>query len=208
MIKKFGVFVVAVVLMMSPLIPSASAAPNQQRNNNHITQSELALMLVNVLGLYRYLPAPPSVHNAIEILLVNQIAPADGWQPDRVVTRADLARVIVQAIDRSDEIEDPDNPQSWIDYLVGIGIPIDTVGVALESVDPMGEPVAPYLLASSASTDPLKQQTVFGQPDEVAFGTDMTFIASDIFVVTLPEAVDVIIDIPRIPPRRRPVTPD
>ncbi len=200
MMKKSGVFLLAAILLMSPLARPASARPDV-RGDNSVTQGELALMLVNVLGLYRYLPPAPGAHNAIEILVVNQIAPVDGWELEKVVTRADLARIITLALDRGDEVADPDDPQSWVDFLVGIGIPIDTVGVALENVEPMGEPVAPYLLAASATTDPLKQQTIYGQPDEVAFGTDMTFIVSMRELVQLIPLVDV-------PPPRIPVTPD
>lgn len=206
MMKRVGSYLLAAMLIISVLThPTTSAAA---RGDNHVTQGELALLLVNVLGLHRYLPAAPSEHAAMELLMVNGIAPAHGWMQDAVVTRADLARIIVLALDRGDEVEDPDDPQSWMDFLIGIGVPIDTVGVALENVGPLGEVVAPHLLVASTTTDPLKRQTIFGQPDEMAFGTDMTHIPSmHRFIMTMRDIIEVITVVER-PPRRIPVTPD
>lgn len=201
MIKKTGVFLLAILLFTSPVVSHTAYSQDSEVENNSVTQGELALLLVNVLGLWPYLPASPSEHQAIEVMLDNGIMPAEGWQADKVVTRADLARIIVLALERGDEVEDPDNPQSWVDFLVGIGIPIDTVGVALQEVGPLGVPRAPNLLAMAITTDPMQRQTIFAQPDDHAMGTDMTFL------VSMGEVIDIItvVDVAPPPP---PVTPD
>lgn len=203
---KFGTALLVVVLAVATLIPqtSAAAAPS---NNDEVRQGELALLLVNVLGLYRFLPAAPSEQEAVAVLLANGIAPANGWELDKPVVLADLAQVIVKAIDRAHEVRNPADPQSWIDLLSSIGVPIDTIGMALDNVEPLAEPIAGNVFMSTVTADPLKRRAIFGQPDEVEMGTDVAFVYSE-RPVTLPEIVEVVLLVPERPPRPRPVTPD
>jgi len=201
--KKIGTTFLAALIGVAILLPHAPAMAVQ--NNDEVRQGELALLLVNVLGLYRFLPAAPSEQEAISMLLVNGVAPANGWEPDKAVVLADLAEVIVRAIDRADEVEDQANPQSWIDYLASIGMPIDTIGLALNNVEPIAEPIAGHV--ASVATDPLRRQAVFGQPDETETGTDMAFLATQ-RPLSLREVADVVVTIPDIPRRPRPPTPD
>jgi hypothetical protein len=116
------------------------------------------------------------------------------------VILADLAEVIVKAIGRADEVDDPSDPQSWIEFLASIGVPIDTIGLALDNVEPLAEPVAGYV--ARVSTDPLQRDAVFGQPDEPEFGADMAYVP-----VRMTEVVELVVTIPDIPRRPRPVTP-
>ena len=144
-------------------------------------------------------------------MMVNGVSPADGWSEDAVVNTADLARVIVQAMGMGSEIENPDDPQAWVDYLAENGIPIGSIGEAVENVQPRAQPVADYVLAAGLTSDPLQKQTLFGQPDEQQFGTDTSPPGRP--GVALPpltrEDVEVIIGIIPVPPRPgRPVTPD
>ncbi len=203
--NKIGVALMIAAIAAASMLPQSQALAVE--NNDEVRQGELALLLVNVLGLYRFLPAAPTEQEAISVLLANRIAPANGWEPDKPVVLADLAEVIVKALDRAHEVEDPDDPQSWIDYLTSVGIPIDTVGMALNNVEPIAEPIAGNVFISTASTDPLRRRAVFGQPDEAESGTDVAVLPSQ-RPIALPEIVDVVVAIPDVPPRPRPVTPD
>ena len=58
----------------------------------------------------------------------NGIAPKDGWKPGSPVVKADLARVIVQAMKKQGDIKHPEDPKEWIDYLKAQGVPLDAVG--------------------------------------------------------------------------------
>ena len=156
--------------------PPPPAKPNAPApKSGQVTQCELARLLVNVLGLARFLPANPSCQQCFAILMDNGIAPADGWVTDKVVNKADLARVIVLAMKKQNEVANPNDPRSWIEYLRSIGVPIDTIGESMEFVEPLPEPVAPNVVASS--TDPLVRRRTFDPLDETQYGTDMAAIA-------------------------------
>ncbi|MCX6995872.1 MAG: hypothetical protein NTV49_02005 [Kiritimatiellaeota bacterium] len=155
------------------LTPTGRAADVASSNETAaVSQAELAKLLVEVLGLARFLPADPTPAQNFAILMVNNIAPQDGWDAGRAVTRADLARVIVQALKKSGEIKTPDDPQAWIDYLVGIGVPIDTVGLATKPLEPLVLPVAPK--AYTALVDPLHKEIKQVMGPITQFGADMT----------------------------------
>lgn len=171
-----------------------------------VTQAELAQMLVNVLGLARFLPPSPSGIECIQVLMDNNISPWDGWKPEELVRLNDLARVIVQAMKRQSEVENPDDPQSYIDFLNSIGVSIGTVGEAVDTLEPLAEPVAPHVIQLAATTDPLKKGKT-GEPDETEYGTDMEFVAG-MRPVSYAEAVRVIREAEFVPSRKRPVTPD
>ncbi len=147
--------------------PQAQPDPTKQQ----ATQCDLAKMLVEVLGLARFLPAAPSCQQAFAILLDNGISPLDGWDEAALVVKGDLARVIVQALKKQMEVKNPDDPKSWIEYLKSIGIPIDSVGEAVSYVGPLSEPVAPNVM--QATTDPLRKRHKFDPLDETQYGVDM-----------------------------------
>jgi hypothetical protein len=205
---KFRIALSAVLLSAVTMMPLMS--PAQEVENNGIRQGELALMLVEVLGFSRFLPARPTEQQAIAILLENGIEPQGGWKPDAPVYAPDLAVIIVKALGLQDEVEDQDNPQSWIDYLVSIGVPIDTVGIAVAGVSPLVEGIAPGAVGDAGDVDPLTRRTVFGLPDETESGTDVAIeIFPEVFVPLTPaEVVQVITSIPDVPPTPTPVTPD
>ena len=168
---RFVSIIVAVVMCGAVTLTSASA--QDPATSAQVNQAELARMLVNVTGMARFLPAPSTYQENFAALLANGISPVDGWVADKVVTKADLARVTVQALGREDEVENPDDPNSWVKFLKENGIPIDTVGQAVDNVDPIVEPVAGYVFAAGLTTDPLKKIQVFGEPDEKQFGADV-----------------------------------
>jgi hypothetical protein len=110
----------------------------QDEEPRPVTQGELAQLMVNVLGLSRFLPPTPTDAECVAILMVNGISPFEGWQNSEVVTRADLAKVVVEAMGRSSEVENPEDPASWIGFLESIDVPIMTVGQAADTVGPEG----------------------------------------------------------------------
>jgi len=164
-------------LMMVAALSMTLAVPYTKAQGDagsaQVTQAELAQMLVNLTGLARFLPNPATPQELFSALMASGISPADGWQADTVVTKAVLARVVVQSMGLADQVENPDDPNSWVKLLVENGIPIDTVGEAVQGISPSAEPVSDYVMGPGSSTDPLKKQQVFGLPDEKQFGTDI-----------------------------------
>lgn len=201
--KRLGVALMTALCAVALLVPHA---PAQEAETDEVRQGELAKLLVNVLGLYRFLPAAPTEQEAIAVLLANRIAPNEGWEPDEPVVLADLAEVIVRAIDATHEIEDPDNPQAWIDYLAEAGVPIDTIGLALTNVEPLPEPIAGNVFVASVTSDPLKKRAVFGQPDEAETGTDVSFNATQ-RPVSLEQLISIIEQVPDVPTPQPTPTP-
>ena len=181
--KNWSVLFVA-VLCLTGSLPSMAAekttvAEKQKKEaapkSSEVTQAELAQLLVQVLGLSRFLPAAPGDQQCFAILLNNGISPAGGWNPDKPVLKADLARVIVQAMKKQGDIKNPDDPKEWIDYLKAQGVPLDAVGETASYVDPLAEPVAVHV--ASPRIDPLVKRHQFNPVDETQYGVDMAFIA-------------------------------
>ncbi|MDD3604382.1 MAG: hypothetical protein PHD86_04240 [Kiritimatiellae bacterium] len=166
-----------VLLCVAFTAPGVWAAPAKEQ----VTQGELAAILVNVLGLARFLPAAPTPYECAEVLALNGIQPKDGWNVDKVVTKADLARVIVLAMKRGDEVKNPDSDKSWVDFLASLGVNIDSIGQAADSLRPLAEPVVANVFKGGSQTDPLKDSQEFGEPDSPEFGTDanvaLTYVA-------------------------------
>lgn len=159
-----------------------------------VTHEELAEILVNLTGLYQNLGAAPSTQERFTVLMVNGIAPKDGWKYGEEVRRGDLARVVVQALGLQDEVEDPDTDQSYIDYLVSMGVPVDTVGQAVEPVEPRNDLIGvdPDV---AATTDPFKkpQDTSGQKPDDNQFGTDLSLDPGlGRFIITVDDVVEII----------------
>lgn len=139
-----------------------------------VTQAELAQLLVQVLGLSRFLPSSPSDQQCFKMLLNNDIVPEGGWQPEKPVIRADLARVIVCMMKKQKDVRNPKDPKEWIDYLKTQGVPLDAVGETVSYGEPLAEPVAPHVV--SAQVDPLVKRHKFNPLDETQYGVDMAYI--------------------------------
>jgi len=175
--------VVFAALWSVPPVRAADAASTNQATGQ-VSQAELAKLLVEVLGLAKFLPADPTPAQCFAILMANGITPKEGWDTGTAVTRADLARVIVQAMKKSSEIKNPDEPQPWIDYLVGIGVPIDTVGLATKPLEPLALPITPRMY--TAQVDPLTKDTKQVVEPITQSGTDMTPIRELFSFLPLP----------------------
>ena len=171
------------VFLLVGLMLAATAATAQDKEKSPakkaqasgpVTQSQLAELLVKALGLMRFLPAAPSTQQMFDVLMQNGISPAGGWLLDAVVTKADLARVLVQAMRAEDKVENPNDPQSWIDTLKAAGISLDRLSEAIRSVetlpDGMGQDV------KLQSTDPLVYGVNFAPGSSVQYTVDLNLV--------------------------------
>lgn len=182
--KKTWLVLLVAVLCVAFAVPSVSAAEKKAEpakvkkeaapKTAEVTQAELAQLLVQVLGLSRFLPASPSDQQCFAMLLNNGISPADGWKPGKPVVKADLARIIVQAMKKQGDIKHPEDPKEWIDYLKTQGIPLEAVGETASYVDPLAEPVAVHV--ASPQVDPLVKRHKFNPIDETQYGVDMAYV--------------------------------
>ena len=76
--KMWSVLLVA-MLCVAFVVPSVIAAEKKAAPKTvEVTQAELAQLLVQVLGLARFLPASPSDQQCFAMLMNNGISPADG----------------------------------------------------------------------------------------------------------------------------------
>lgn len=165
----------------------------QGESNDLMTEGQLLEILVNALGFDTMLPPNPSQADMIQVLMQNGIVPRDGWQPDRVVTLGNLARVLVQSLGQSDWMENPEDDASWVNYLLSVGLDLSTIDAAMQEV-PSADPNAGYSDARS-SFDPVRRYP-FSQPFSGAGFTVQTF--REIFSRPYPT----------VPPPPRPVTPN
>lgn len=172
---------------------------------NVMTEAELAQTLVEVLGLSTLLPANPSDGEAFAILLANGISPRDGWNSEGVVTVGTLSRILVQAMGRADEIENPDNDNEWVALLAALGVEFGTVQDAIDQIDPIAFPEANVAIV--VSTDPLRKSSMIGQGDDQQLGADLMELRRPLVAVPvdrdeIPEVIDRVTR-----PSRRPTPP-
>ncbi len=183
--KKMWSALLIAVLCMAFVVPAVAAekktepakkkeAAKPAPKSAEVTQAELAQLLVRVLGLSRFLPASPSDQQCFAVLMDNGISPADGWKPGKPVVKADLARVIVQAMKKQADIKHPEDPKEWIDYLKALGVPLDAVGESASYIEPLSEPVAVHV--ASPQVDPLDKRHKFNPIDETQYGVDMAYV--------------------------------
>ena len=164
----------------APKEKEAKAAPAKEKAvakaqpSGPVTHVQLAELLVKALGLVRFLPVAPSAQQTFDLLMQNGISPQAGWLLDAVVTKADLARVLVQALNMQDQVENPNDPQSWIDALKAAGISLDRLSEAIRSVealpDGMGQDVR------LQSTDPLVYNVNFTPGGTVQYSVDLALV--------------------------------
>ena len=164
----------------APKEKAAKAAPAKEKAvakaqpSGPVTHVQLAELLVKALGLVRFLPVAPSAQQTFDLLMQNGISPQAGWLLDAVVTKADLARVLVQALNLQDQVENPSDPQSWIDTLKAAGISLDRLSEAIRAVealpDGMGQDVR------LQSTDPLVYDKNFTPGDREQYSVPFSMV--------------------------------
>jgi len=149
---------VAIEKKFSKAADEEEAAADTRRSTMSDTQEAakqglLAQLLVLQTGLSRFLPLNPTDMQCFDILLLNGISPKDGWDPEKVVTRGDLARVIVLALELGSEVKNPDDPRSWMDVLASLDIQINTIGEAVERVYPLSRnrPTDPFFAPANGA---------------------------------------------------------
>ena len=115
------------VLLASLMAVTAFAAKKANSSESApVTQAVLAEELAKALGLMTTLPTGDTDQQRFAVLMQNGICPKDGWVADKVVTKADLARVLVQAMGYEEEVENPEDTGSWVRVLQDHGISLDT----------------------------------------------------------------------------------
>ena len=172
--KKILAFLLVGLMMASTAALAQGkekAEPKKAQASQPVTHPQLAQLLVKALGLARFLPTAPSAQQLFDILMQNGISPQNGWLLDAVVTKADLARVIVQSLRKEDQVENPNDPQSWIDALKAMGISLDHLSETIQAVevlpDGMGQDT------SQQSTDPLVYGGSFARGGTVQYTVDL-----------------------------------
>ena len=147
--KKFLAVLLTGIVVLTPLAMAQTA----QEAPKVVLHQDLADILIKMLGLVRYLPNAPSTQQQFDLLMQNGILPEKGWEAGAVVTKADLARVLVQALQRTDDVENPNDPQSWIDALREMGISLDRLSESIQAVEVLPESMGQNI--SLGSIDPL-----------------------------------------------------
>lgn len=153
----------------APAKPAAPAAKAQLA-----TEGQYGAWLVQVLGLSRFVSAAPTPQECFAVLLQNQITPKNGWNATSVVSRATLARTVVQALGQQSQIKDTNNDGEWIDYLKKIGFEFATLGEALKQLDPLDAALGNAAVA--VSTDPLGKTHRIRPTDDQQLGADLSTI--------------------------------
>ena len=199
MTRTYGTWLAVAAFVVSSALPAAWAAegkaepkgkakappkPAAEERAKLVTEGEMAQWLVRVLGLARFLPAAPTDLECFQILMQNNIAPADGWKQDRTVTMGNLARVIVQALGKQAEVQNPEKDESWVNYLKSIGIDFGTIGEAVENLEPLPQPVGPEAIVTS--TDPLGKLSRINPPDNQQIGADLSTLGRILSQFQLP----------------------
>jgi len=147
---------IVVMLLISLLAASvgfAAPAKDKAEAPQPVTHPQLAELLVKALGMMRFLPNAPTPQQMFDLLMQNGISPEQGWKLDAVVSKADLSRVLIQAMRKEDAVENPNDPQSWIDALRAEGIALDRLSETIQSVEVLPESMSQ--VSSLQSTDPL-----------------------------------------------------
>ncbi len=175
--KKILVFLM-VGLMMASTVAMAQgkkkASAEKSQASQPVTHPQLAELLVKALGLMRFLPTAPSTQQMFDVLMQNGISPQGGWLLDAVVTKADLSRVVVQALRKEDQVENPNDPQSWIDVLKSQGISLDRLSETIQSVEVMPEGMGQDVTLQS--TDPLIYGVNFAPGDSIQYTVDLNLV--------------------------------
>jgi hypothetical protein len=124
MMKTMKTLMMSLALSAMMCVPAlrAEEAPVAPAAPAEMTQADVALILVQRLGLTVGGARPPTAQEAAKLLLENGISPFAGWQLDQPLLDADAARMLVQAMKRQSEIpeEERNNPETtaYNDFLV------------------------------------------------------------------------------------------
>ncbi|HOE01232.1 MAG TPA: hypothetical protein PLT37_09730 [Kiritimatiellia bacterium] len=175
--KKILLYVM-IGLMMTATVGMAQGRgkgkAEQDQASGPVTHPQLAELLVRTLGLLRFLPAAPTSQQLFDILMQNGIVPEKGWELSAVVSKGDLARVLVQAMKAHDMVENPNDPQAWIDALKSLGISLDRLSETIQSVETLPNPMGQDITVQSA--DPLIFAQNFTPGGTIQYTVDLNLV--------------------------------
>ncbi|MGD9781555.1 MAG: hypothetical protein AB7V14_05295 [Kiritimatiellia bacterium] len=174
--KRILAFALMGLMIAAPvaLAQGGKESSKKSQASQPVTHAQLAEIMVKALGLVRFLPNAPSAQQMFDVLMQNGISPQDGWKLDAVVTKADLSRVIVQALRKEDQVENPNDPQAWINVLKELGISLDRLSETVQSVEALPEAMGQD--ATMQSTDPLIYEVAFATSDSVQYTVDLDMV--------------------------------
>ena len=165
--------------------PVSLAAANATRDANIVTNvpdaskihlmshGELAELLVRKLGLFRLMPANSTALDCMMILSQQGIFPSPslkpteqnptpGWNLDvqSEVSLGDLSVLIVRSLGLESKVQgDHNDPQNWINVLNEIQVPIDSIGAAVGTTQPLGRLLV-NLPIFSVTEDPIVKRFI------------------------------------------------
>ena len=175
--KRILVFLLVGLMMASTAALAQGKEKGESKkaqSSQPVTHPQLANLLVKALGLLRFLPNSPSVQQTFDVLMQNGISPQGGWLLDAIVTKADLARVIVQAMRKEDRVENPNDPQSWINALKELGISLDRLSETIQQVEVLPEGMGQDVTLQS--TDPLVYDKNFTPGDRAQYSVPFSMV--------------------------------
>jgi hypothetical protein len=176
--KKLIMLFLVVALACIPVLAQEEAA-----SQGGVQYGQLAQLLVKALGLARFLPAVPTDAECFQILAQNGIAPASGWNNDGIVTKGDTARVLVQALGLSDEVENPEDPNSWIATLEANNITLDRISTSVAQAELLPDGITQ---SYDGTTDPLLTHEEPGSPADSFLPGDLSPVSIDAGNVSSP----------------------
>lgn len=175
--KRILVFLLVGLMLSATTAMAAEKEKGESKKaqaSQPVTHPQLAELLVKALGLIRFLPAAPTTQQMFDVLMQNGISPEKGWLLDAVVTKADLSRVIVQALRKEDAVENPNDPQSWIDALREMGISLDRLSETIQSAEVLPEGMGQDVTLQS--TDPLVYGVNFAPGSSIQYTVDLNLV--------------------------------
>jgi hypothetical protein len=196
-------FAVVTLLGLALAAGSVRTLAADAASGDLVTESQFAKWLVKVVGLARFVPAAPTDQECYMVLMQNGIAPKNGWNSTNVVTMGTLSRVLVLAMDKESEVENPDDDAAWIKVLQAAGVQLDTIGGAMKSLDPLDNAIGSAALF--VTTDPLKKQHKIRAIDEQQLGVDLSQVRTP---VTFEEMEEVVVTPPKPPTKPKKMTPN
>ena len=177
MMKRILVFLLVGLMMTSTVALAQEKSKGEDtkaQSSQPVTHPQLASILVKALGLIPFLPTAPSAQQMFDLLMQNGISPEKGWLLDAVVTKADLSRVLIQAMKMQDAVENPNDPQSWINVLKEMGITLDRLSETIQSVETLPEGMGQDI--TMQSTDPLVNNPPFAPHSNVQYTVPLDLV--------------------------------
>ena len=136
-------------LLLASMLTLTSFSFAAEATKDSITQGQAAKLVAYYLGFFPQLPANPTEHDCIDLLLQNNISPFNGWEMTKILTVADFAKIIVGAMGDEDQLSgDLNDPKTYIQYLKGLNVPVESVSETLDQLESKPEGKAPKSMSS------------------------------------------------------------